>query len=511
MNWVNPRSFTTPVAFASQRTLVWNHNPSCANLKNLLNSAREKTALERRADSAKLAYKNFRIPGLRYYPTDSLSGQIALHSNKKNRLEGKFDKPCKGIFCKLDKLFEGRKAKQERTEGLAVAAELKTTIDELQIKLEHNRALKAANRLEIDSFVLVQRRMKDRYLALKQAVRKERNTTVQTAVFEKTYCGLQHYRKMPEALRPHADAAPELALYYYQEDFKALSVEYPEHETLISQHLYNQPTYALASKEKRFQTLKEKRNIKALEQLYPEREAEVCQELYKVSTYAEAKRKRLFDRYYEEQNLEGLEVNFPEREREVCRRLYNVDTYAEAKQEKRERVFMRYCQAYDLEGLERDFKDREREVCLLLYAVPTFEEAKLEKGRRDRIDKLYYSLQLSNKSLGRWMNLDYLRKLPKEELLVQTVRVKAPLMRQDFLIYRDTKAMAQPSRRSSSQTQYKDVVHKEAHTLVSYYAIDDEHVALAVRDFKALRGVELELTYERLTLEDFANRLAEFN
>lgn len=510
-NWVNPRSITVPPAFVSNTARTFDHGPLCPNLNILLDQMRRSTALEAQRDSVYEAFQSYKIVGMKLFAADSIARVIVMNKEKKNYLQGKYDKPCKGFFCQLGKLFEGRRARMARDSATMKCAQIDQKLVVLQTALEKERARETAHRQKIDSSIAVQRKMYAYYKGLKAAVERETNTTVQSAFFEANTCARTNYPKVPDTLRAVVDADRQLAFYYYKKDFYELERRYPQHEAIIAQHLYQVPTYKEAKKEQQFQIYYKAQNLDGLQRYYPEKEAEVCQQLYQVATYEEAKREQLYQEYVGRNDLDKLEQEFPERERQVCQRLYNVDTYAAAKQEKRERVFMRYCQGYNLEGLQNYFPEREREVCMLLYQVPTFEEALVLQKRKQRLEQSFYSVQLSNKSLGRWMNLDYLRKLPKEELLVQTVRVKAPIMREDFLIYSDTKALTAPVGRSSTQTQFKDVIDKKTHTLISYYAIDEEKVALAVKTFDAQKGVAVDLKYEELTLEAFAERLSEFN
>ncbi|MGH1338104.1 MAG: OmpA family protein [Aureispira sp.] len=510
-NWVNPRSLVVPPAFVSNRTGTFDHGFSCPSLNHLLSENRKQTVLEAKADSAHEAFRTYRIVGLKLFAGDSIARVIAMNEEKKNFLLGKYNKPCKGFFCKLGQLFEGKRARMAKDSAVLKCMALEEEQITLHVALEGQRSLEAAHRAKIDSSILVQRKLQATYSALKAAALRERNTTVQSAVFEKNNCASLNYPKVPDTLRSVVDADRRLAVYFYSKNFTELEHYYPQHEAIIAKHLYQVSTYRAAAKEQSFRRYYNKQDFDALQRFHPEREAEVCQELYQVATYEEAKREKRYQECMASKNLKQLEQEFPDRERETCQRLYNVETYAAAKQEKRERVFMRYCQGYNLEGLQTYFPEREREVCLLLYQVTTFEEALVLQERKQLLEKSFYSLQLSNKSLGRWMNLDYLRKLPKEELLVQTVKMKAPIMREDFLIYGDTKALVGPTGRSSTQSQFKDVVDKKSHTLISYYAIDDEHVALAVKTFDAKRGVAVKLDYEELTLEAFAERLATFN
>lgn len=512
-NWINPRSFVVPPAFASNTTgnRTFNHEPVCPSLNDLLDEMRKPTPLEAKANSAKEAFKSYKIVGLKLFAADSISRVIAMNEEKKNFLKGKYDKPCKGFFCQLKKVFEGKKAKQARDSALIKCAALDQEIVLLQTALEKEQAKEKAHRAKIDSSIAVQRTLQAKYKALQAAVRREKNTTVQSAYFETHTCARVKYPKVPDSLRTVVDADRRLAFFYYQKDYFELERNYPQYEEIIAQHLYQVPTYKAAAKKQRFLEYYNRRDLDALARFYPEKEQEVCQELYRVDTYEEAKRKKLYKECIYNKDLEKLEQEFPELEQEVCQLLYNVDTYQAAKQEKRERVFMRYCQGYNLKGLQQFFPEREREVCLLLYKVPTFEEAFLVQKRKKQLEQAFYSLQLSNKALGRWMNLDYLRKLPQEELLVQTVLLQAPIMREDFLIYGDTKALTAPTGRSSSQTQFKDVVNNQSHTLISYYAIDDNTVALAVKTFQARKGMAVKLEYEELSLQAFSERLAEFN
>lgn len=510
-NWVNPRSLVVPPAFVNNRPNTFSHGFSCPNLNHLLSVNRKRTALEGKADSAHYVFKRYRIIGLKLFAGDSIARVMAMNEEKKNFLQGKYDQPCKSFFCQLGKLFEGKRAKIARDSAAAKCLALEEELAVLQVALKHQRSLEAAHRTKIDSTIAVQRQLQANYRALKAAALREKNTTVQSAIFEKSTCAQQYYPKVPDTLRAAVDADRRLAQYYYRKDFTELEHYYPQHEAIIAEHLYQVPTYKAAAREQKFQKYYSKKNFDALQQFYPEREAEVCQKLYQVATYEEAKQEQRYQTYMARKDLEQLEQEFPERERETCQRLYNVDTYVAAKQEKRERVFMRYCEGYNLEGLQQYFPEREREVCLLLYQVETFEEALVLQERKQVLEKSFYSLQLSNKSLGRWMNLDFLQKFPEEELLVQTVRVKAPIMREDFLIYEATKALVGPTGRSSTQSQFKGVLNEKSHTLISYYAIDENSVALAVKTFEAKKGVVVQLDYEELTLEMFAERLSAFN
>ncbi len=524
VNWVNPRSFTMPPALQQSSRRQFEHKVSC-NLESLLTEHRQRTPLQERADSAKSIYLAVRIPSLKLFAGDSIARVMAMNVEQQKHLNGVYDKPCKGFFCQLGKLFEGRRTKAAKDSTVAKVAAIDEKLALLQARLDKERALENAHRQIIDEAVAEQRRLREIYKGLEAAVKREQETTVQSTYFERQYDRMVrssyhmtgtllkncYYPTMPDSLRPYADADRHLALLYYQQNLGELAHYYPQHEALICQRLYQVATYKEAGRAQRYLSYYADRNLEALEQYYPEREAEACQQLFNVATYPEAKREQRYEKYCYAQDLERLAAEFPEREQLVCQRLYRVNTYAEAQQVKLERIFMRYCEAYNVEGLEKYFPGREREVCLLLYNVPTFEEAKVLKAQRDRLQNTFYTLQLSNKSLGRWMNLDYLSKLPPEDLLVQTVHVKAPLMREDFLIYGDTKAMTSPSQRSAGQSKYQKVVRNQSHTLISYYAIDDDHVALGVKTFHPKTGMDIALTYERLTLEDFAERLAEFN
>jgi hypothetical protein len=77
-----------------------------------------------------------------------------------------------------------------------------------------------------------------------------------------------------------------------------------------------------------------------------------------------------------------------------------------------------------------------------------------------------------------WMNLDYLYKLPPQQLLAQQFSLTAPVEREEYLIYANTKAVNRNTEKTLQGSQCRKVVKGERHTLLSYYMDEDANIFL---------------------------------
>lgn len=221
------------------------------------------------------------------------------------------------------------------------------------------------------------------------------------------------------------------------------------------------------------------------------------------------KQEHHFVNKYAAQQWDSLEIAYGAQEGLFCGYTFDVKTYQEAI---REDQYNQYLEAGNFDALKKDYPEREKEISEVLYGVSSFEEVEAIREGQRLTKQLFYELQSSGEFFGRWMNLDYLSKLPPKDLLVQRFYVpEERLARADFLVYRNTKAIGRPARKEATSMYYSSVVRDRSHTIISYYALNDKEVAFATQKFVGKKGYSSRLAYKTLSIDEFAKCLKQLN
>lgn len=178
-------------------------------------------------------------------------------------------------------------------------------------------------------------------------------------------------------------------------------------------------------------------------------------------------------------------------------------------------IFCRIGEAFQKKRLQATAKETalEKEACQIMYGLDDYATAAKIVTRAANLKETYYRLQLTNRALGIWKNLDYLCKIPPSMLLVQDISLQknVSLFREDYLIYEDTKAINTPYQRSTSFAKYRNIVKRLKHTLISYYAVDAHTVALAKTTFVGGQEEGPSLVYKNISIDAFKEQLKAMN
>ncbi|MGH1338103.1 MAG: OmpA family protein [Aureispira sp.] len=515
-NWNNPRPLRATAALmrgsqgqTSERIIMGHQVNDCPPLEALLVPKEEDRlkALEA-VETARQEWLAYEIPTKKEYPTDSIENILKANKTEQTTINEAYISTCKNLFCRIGEVFQKKHLKMAAKEA---ATQKRTTLrgeqTTLEIELERLKKEALANHRLFERSVAEKRRLKEVYELAQSHLKKFQRAQVEMANFQDSDC-YQNFPNMPDTLHPIANEEHRFAVYYYHRNLDSLQKYYPVYEPIIAQALYGVDTYQEALRKQKFNQYVVVQDFKSLQKYFPTREQEVCQRLYKVNTYKEALVEKRYRSYVSKEDFDALKREFPTREKEACQALYQVDNFKAAQQQQRNYRFTLYCQTYNLQKLQQEFPTREKEACQIMYGLDNY--ASVEKAKTTiNLRKDYYRLQLTNQSLGSWKNLDYLRKMPDRLLLVQEILFTKPasLFREDYMIYSNTKAINMPSQQSPLFTKYNQTVRDLEHTLISYYAVDNQTVAFATTTFIAKENKECLLTYELLSVNAFKQRL----
>lgn len=515
--WVNPRPLRA-TALVNQRLNNWQNVLDCAgpvaldcpSIEELLpKDTINREDLLNQIAASKKTYQAYKIPAKEKYSTTTIERALDDNQVQQAILQEAHVSTCTNLFCRIK---EGFKKKKLAAAAKKKAAEERQALQAQQAVLEQKivekKRLTQLNQIAIEQAVFYKEQLKKTYETQKGRLDNLHAPLINMQAFEQIACSV-NFPSMPDTLHPLANKDRQFALCFYGKRIDSLQRFYREYESLIAPVFYGTTTYAQGQRKELLAAYKAKKDLDKLQQYFPELEQEVCQLLYKVDNFAAAKREQRYQHYITYSDLNALKREFPEREKQISQRLYGVENFGEAQKEQKRQQFVAYCNNYDITRLQKEYPKREREACQVMYGVSTFRAAYTAKARKANLRDNYYRVQLTNRALGRWMNLDCLFKT-RQPMLVQTIPLSnsISIFREDYLIYSNTRAINGYPEKKPTQTVFSGVVEGLEHTLVSYYALDDQQVAFATTTFVGERKEQPSLVYEVLSVEGFVGRLA---
>lgn len=516
-NWTNPRPLRATATVWNNpnnfvRNGIWEREvpfyQECATLEEVFQPLDlDEAQLLKQLQATKENWESYTIPPAQSFPTAAL--EQALEESKLNEklIEDQYISSCENIFCQIKEAFQRKKLQTAAQEAAAQERQqLQAEQAQLEAEIKGKKALAIQHKASIEQAKEEKEELYQIYLLAKERWENKWASPISMVDFEKETCH-KKYPNMPDTLHPIAEKDYHFPIFYYSKKIDSLQHYYPALEPLIAQALFGVDSYKEGIRLEQYNLHLMRKELEPLKANFPEKEQEFCQALYQVDTYEEALRIQLYETYCKKRDVAAIKREFPEKEQEFCKKFYGVENFQAADKVIREINYVFYCQQYKIQELEEDFPEREQEACQVMYGVNTFAAAYGAKARAANLKDKFYRLQLTNASLGRWKNLDYLKKGVR--LLAQQTVFQTPLSiyREEYLIYSDTKAINIPSRKEAKSSSLTWIVSQLEHTFISYYALNDQEVAFAATSFVGEQDKDIPLDYKTLSVEEFVEVL----